>query len=147
MSIEIPQRGQPIDYNYIYKIVEQINLLTAAVAPRASDSKFSNGTDSATLRTANMTVVAGYQDVNQLAKTEDLNSHETKSYPFGVTFKYPPIVTITPVAKDSSLASKNVAVTILSTTTTEVTYTVKFNTAGDATFGVNILAAGVPVIY
>lgn len=146
MSIEVPSRGQPIDYNYMYKIVDQINTLTASIAPRAVDSKFNDGTNTVTMRTGNLVIVAGYYDVTKVAKSETLDSEETFSYDFGVTFKYPPIVIAQIVAKDTSVASKGADAIVTGTGTSNVNISVKFKTKGDANVGVNLIAVGVPVI-
>jgi len=146
MSIEVPSRGQPIDYNYMYKIVDQINTLTAAIAPRSVDSKFNDGTNTVTLRTGNLVIIAGYYDVTKVSKSETLDSEETFTYDFGVTFKYPPIVVATVVAKDVSAASKSAEVVITGTTTSQTLGAVRFRTKGDANVGVNIIAIGVPGI-
>lgn len=148
MSIEVPQRGQPIDYNYIYKIVDQINNLTASVASRSVNSQFNNALNNATtVRTSNMIFDAGYYDVTKLSIADTTTSEKTVTYTFTAQFKYPPIVTVTPVAQDSQPASKNVSVVVTSVSNQTATITVRFNsTVTNANVGLNIIAIGVPAI-
>lgn len=147
-NIPIPQQGQPIDYQYIYQIVDNLNELSTKVTSKFSESKFQNKQGiSETHRLNDLSVVAGYKEV-VVAKDVTSEKEIGFSYDFGVTFKYPPVVTASPILIENTNAGRDVAVVINDISTTRMTGYVSFNAAktGKASVGVNIIAIGVPVI-
>lgn len=147
-NIPIPQQGQPIDYQYIYQIVENLNELSTKVTSKFSESKIQNKAGiNETHRLNDLSVVAGYKEV---VSGKDVTSEKeiSFSYDFGVTFKYMPVVTASPILIENTNAGRDVAVVINDVSTTRVTGYVSFNASktGKASVGVNIIAIGVPVI-
>jgi hypothetical protein len=146
-NIPIPQQGQPIDYQYIYQIVDALNGLSTKVTSKFSESKFDNGTIKETHRLNDLAVVAGYVEVtnntNVNAKTE-----LPFTYNFNNNYKYPPVVTATPVLIKNTNAGRDSSVVINDVSTSRVTGYVSFNGAGTekASVGVNIIAIGIPNI-
>jgi hypothetical protein len=147
-NIPIPQQGQPIDYQYIYQIVDNLNELSTKVTSKFSESKFQNKQGiSETHRLNDLSVVAGYKEVvtNYDATA---NSEPSFSYDFGVTFKYPPVVTISPILIENTNSGRDVSCIVNNVTTTSMTGYISFNASksGKASVGVNIIAIGVPVV-
>jgi hypothetical protein len=147
-NIPIPQQGQPIDYQYIYQIVDTLNELSTKVTSKFSESKFQNKQGAnETHRLNDMSMVAGYALVKENA--DATSEKEIKfDYAFGVTFKYPPVVTVTPIMLQDTAAGRDVSVVIKDITTTNMNGFISFNASkkGKASIGVNIIAIGVPVI-
>ena len=143
MNIPQPNKGQPIDSSYISKIVATINDLSTKVSSKFSLSKVhtpSNGEIS--VRTSDIVVVGGYRLVPNT--TSSTVTEVTQTHGFGMTFKYPPVVTVTPVIVDTSLSNKNVFVYVKDVTTSSATIVVRFSTIDTSSVGVNLIALGLP---
>lgn len=143
--LPVPERGQPLDVTYIYQIVKAINDLSAQVSPSVNkyvtvDTKDS-GKQSAKISEAR--IIGGYVQVTTSA-TQTAGSTKPFSYSFGTDFKFAPVVTATPINIGSTDAGKDVTVTINSISTSQVEGTVKFNTGGDTSIGINIIIVGIP---
>lgn len=147
-NIPIPQQGQPIDYQYIYQIVDVLNELSTKVTSKFSESRFQNKQGAnETHRLNDMSMVAGYKQV--VLSIDATSQKEVKfDYDFGITFKYPPVVTVTPILIEDTAAGRDVSVVIRNVTTTNMDGFVSFNASktGKSSIGVNIIAMGVPVI-
>jgi hypothetical protein len=147
-NIPIPQQGQPIDYQYIYQIVEVLNELSTKVTSKFSESIFNNKDGIREKHRMNdLSMIAGYKEVT---RGKDVTSEKEIgfSYDFGVNFKYPPVVTATAILIENTNAGRDVAVVINDVTKTRMTGYVSFNAAksGKASVGVNIIAVGIPVV-
>lgn len=147
-NIPIPQQGQPIDYQYIYQIVNALNELSTKVTSKFSESIFDNGKVfvKEKHRLNDMSLVAGYKEISTVDATQ--NKVQPFEYIFGINFKYPPIVTATPILVQDTDAGKDCSIVINTVTNSNMTGYVAFNAtkAGKATVGVNIIAVGIPVI-
>ena len=146
-KITIPQQGQPLDLSYIASIATAVNELFEIVANRGATSAVIDDPNSAvktTLKASEVKMVGGYKEV---ANNASVNAGNTKAftYDFVTQFKYPPIVSVTPVNINNSTSGKNVSVTLSSVTTSRVEGIVNFNVTGNAAVGVHIVAIGVPV--
>lgn len=143
-KIPTPDRGQPIDVSYIYQIVEAINELS---------TQFSSGTykyvsiDTSTGKKSdlvtNTKIVAGEQVIYASSTAVSGGTTQNFSYTFSGEFKYPPIVTASPVLLDNSGYS-TVDVVIKSITNSRVDGIVRFNATGSTALKINIIAVGVP---
>jgi len=146
-NIPIPQAGQPIDYNYIYQIVDAVNALSTKLSSKFSESQFDNGTQQETRRLNDMSVVAGYTPINNGAEISVNAGTEVQfSYDFKNNFKYAPVVTVTPKLIRNTAPARDMSVVISSITTSKVSGYVSFNdsASGKATVGLNIIAVGIP---
>lgn len=144
-KVPIPDRGQPLDLAYISQLAEAINNLSNQLSPVTAKyttvDTASSGTQS--VRTSDARIVGGLITVTNGNK--DASGTEADFlYEFS-DFAYPPIVTATPKAIDITQASKDVTVTLTNVTTGSVSGVVKFNTAGVASIGVNLIIVGIPV--
>lgn len=139
-----PQRGQPIDYFYLSKIVETINALSKKASVNFTKSKiYTRAGDASSVNTAETMVVAKYQVVTSNEAVTAV-SVRTATIDFGTTFKYPPVVTATIQSINQNNASKDAKVIITDVTTSRVSIIVNFDRNGTASVGVNIIAVGLP---
>ena len=144
-NIPIPQPGQPIDQSYIYQIVDTLNSVSTKVSSNFAESRYQSPYVTQSQRTSEMSFVGGYKVVqtwSQVAEDQIVNF----TYDFGVTFAYPPIVTLTPVLISNTPAGKTVTAVIVSTSNTQVTGSIRFEAKGAAAVGVNIIAIGVGAV-
>jgi hypothetical protein len=144
-KLNLPDRGQPLDVTYIYKMAEAINDIALQVSP--TNSKYltvdagANGKQNR--RISESRILGGYKEI--IGGGSVISGQEISfTYDFGVEFKFAPIVTATIVNVTDRPAGKNVSVILKSPSTSKVDGVVRFNTAGDLTVGVNLIVIGIP---
>lgn len=146
-KIPLPQRGQPIDLTYLYDIASAVNDLSTQVAT-SSTSKYvtvdtvTSGKQS--VKVADTKIVGGYIEV---ANNSTVNASNEKEFSFDIPngeFKYAPIVTATPIMIGTTDSGKSASVILKNVTTSKVIGVVKFNVAGEAKVGINLIIIGVP---
>ena len=143
--LPVPERGQPLDVTYIYSIAKAINELSEQISPGVykyvTVDTPTSGKQS--VKASEARVIGGYVQVTT-STTQTAGSSKPFSYAFGTDFKFAPVVTATPINIGSTDAGKDVTVTINSVSTSKVEGTVKFNTGGDTSVGINLIVVGIP---
>jgi hypothetical protein len=143
--LPVPERGQPLDVTYIYQIVKAINDLSTQVSP--STYKYvtvdTPNAGKQSVKASEARVIGGYVQVTT-STTQTAGSNQPFSYDFPSEFKFAPIVTATPVNVGNTDAGKDVMVTLKSVSTSKVEGTVKFNSGGDTSIGINLVIIGIP---
>lgn len=143
--IPTPDRGQPLDVSYIYQIVEAINDLSSQISSakyKYASVDTSEGRQSTLL--TDTKVVAGEQIIYPALTTVTAETDQAFSYSFRGEYKYPPIVTATPVLIEGTSSGKDVSVVISSVTNSGVNGIVRFNSPGQLAVKVHIIAVGIP---
>jgi hypothetical protein len=144
-KIPLPERGQPLDLSYIYQVATAINDISSEISP--SIYKYvSIDTPTAgpqNIRASESRIIAGYLDVVSNSNVNSGNQ-QTFTYPFKTDFKYPPIVTATLINVGNTPAGQNVSVVLSNVSTSAIEGVVKFNSSGDLSVGINLIAIGVP---
>ncbi|MCF8135655.1 MAG: hypothetical protein K9J32_09240 [Synechococcus lacustris] len=145
MKLPVPQRGQPLDVSFVYDIVNSINELWNRVAVNVSAYASLWTVDGRkSVRATEIKFVTGQIPLSKTAVTA--NSFQDFSYNFDISFKYPPVVTATPISIASATdASKACYAIITEVTPSSVKGVVKFEVAGTVSMAVNIIAVGSPV--
>lgn len=144
-KVPLPDRGQPLDVTYLYQIANALNdavdtISTATYNYTSIDTK---GVGRQDVKNSNAKIYAAYVDIIS-SETVSSNTTKTFSINFASEFKYPPLVTATPINAGGTVGN-DVLVVINSVTTSGVTGTVRFNSSGQVTnISVNILAIGLP---
>lgn len=144
-KIPTPDRGQPLDVTYIYQIVEAINDLSSQISSakyKYASIDTSEGRQSTLL--TDTKVVAGEQPIYPTLTTVTAETEKTFIFSFKGEYKYPPIVTATPVLIEGTSSGKDVAVVISSVTSSAVNGIVRFNSPGQLALKVHIIAIGIP---
>jgi hypothetical protein len=143
-KIPLPNRGQPLDVNYIYQIADAVNSLAAGSASSSNKYVSLNTVTAGPLevKISETRVVGGYKEVaNNTQVTSGGELPWTISY---TGFKYAPIVTATAVNVGNTTAGSDISVVIKGITTSSAYGIVKFKTGGQVSIGVNIIAIGIP---
>lgn len=144
--VPLPERGQPLDVTYIYALAESLNNVASQVSSSSSNYTTidtSTGAGKQTLKTSDVRLVGGYITVAN--NTTVVASDEREfGYDFSPNFKYPPIVTATPLNIGNTPAGQNVTVLLKTVTTSRVEGVVRFGASGDLSVAVNLIAIGVP---
>ena len=144
-KIPTPDRGQPLDVTYVYQIVEAINDLSSQISSakyKYASIDTSEGRQSTLL--TDTKVVAGEVSVYSAITPVTAQTEESFIFSFKGEYKYPPIVTATPVLIDGTSSGKDVTVVISSVTGSAVNGIVKFASSGNLALRVNIIAIGLP---
>ena len=144
-KIPLPERGQPLDVPYIYKLVETVNQLSTEVSS-ATYNYTTIDTVSAgkqNVKTSEVRIIGGYVEVANNS-TVSASSEKTFSYDFPADFKYQPIATATPVNIGNTPAGQNVSVILKSITTSKVEGVVRFGASGDLSLSINLIIIGIP---
>jgi len=137
----LPQLGQPIDVQYLYDIVQSLISINSELARKTSATAYvDNGINKdSTKKTSDLSLSATTTSVSTNQKVT-VNQTITKVIPLQISFKFPPVVTVTPVSKNNA----NITVIINSVDSKSVTCTLIFNQAGTATVDLNVIAVGIP---
>jgi hypothetical protein len=147
MKLPVPQRGQPFDISFVYKITESINALWDKVAVNVSAyASLWTKEGPKQIRVSETKIITGRATLN-LGASVKANDDKEFIYDFDISFRYPPVVTVSPILDGTATAAnKNVYAVISSVTTSQVKGFVKFEKAGDVSgMSVNIIAVGLPV--
>lgn len=144
-KVPLPDRGQPLDVTYLYQIANALNdavdtISTATYNYTSIDTK---GIGRQDVKNSNAKVYATYVDIIS-NETVSGNTTRTFSINFASEFKYPPLVTATPINAGGTIGN-DVFVVINSVTTSGITGTIRFNSSGQVTnISVNVIAIGLP---
>jgi hypothetical protein len=147
MKLPIPQRGQPLDVTFISDIVRSINDLYDKVAIKVSAyANLWTVGGRKQVRSSEIKFVSGQVKINT-EKTTSADQYVDFEYRFDIAFKFPPVVTATPISlnQNASKSAKDATVILTGVTTNSVKGTVKFETTGEFSVGINLIAIGIPV--
>ena len=144
-KVPLQDRGQPLDVTYLYQIANALNdaVDTISTATYNYTSVDTKGVGRQDIKNSNAKIYATYVDI---VSNETVSGSTTKPFTvnFASNFKYPPLVTATPINQGSTTGN-DVFVVINSVNTDSVTGTVRFNSSGNVTnISVNIIAIGLP---
>ena len=144
-KIPLPERGQPLDVPYIYKLVDTVNQLSTEVSSATYNyttvDTVSAGKQS--VKTSETRIIGGYVEVANNS-TVTAASEKSFSYDFPSDFKYQPIATATPVNIGNTPAGQNVSVILKTVTKSKVEGIVRFGASGDLSLAVNLIIIGIP---
>lgn len=144
-KVPLPERGQPLDVTYLYQLADAVNDISTQVSS-ATYNYTTIDTVSAgkqNIKTSEARVIGGYIEVaNNTPITAATD--KTFSYDFPSDFKYPPIVTATPVNFGNTAAGQDVVVVLKTVTTSRIEGIVRFGTGGTASVSVNLIIVGIP---
>lgn len=142
MKIPLPQRGQPIDVDYIYQIINQLNTLTNQVSSTSTTlSSVDNGINGIKeSTTSNLRLYSSTKNVKKGSVTA--SSNESWFVDFNPQFLYIPIVVATIVNNNASTAGNNIVSVIKNVTTSRVDGNIIFNTSGTIDVNINVIAVG-----
>jgi hypothetical protein len=142
-QISPPERGQPIDVDYLYEIVNAINTINNQIVSTSNaESRVAGSTSTQTdaVKTSSLKFYASQVTVTSANVSADQTI--TTKIIFPSNFLYAPIVTATPIVQDGSDASKNVIATIQNVTSGGVDVLLTFKKAGQTDVDIHLIAIG-----
>jgi len=144
-KIPLPERGQPLDVTYIYELAKAINDLSTQISSASYNfTTIDNGSSNKeTIKTSNAKIAGGYVPVFTNS-TVGAGNERAFTYSFQSEFKFPPIVTATPLNIGNTEAGQNVTVVLQTITTSKVDGFVRFGSSGNLSLAVNLIAVGLP---
>jgi len=144
-KVPLPERGQPLDVPYLYKLVDTVNQLSTEVSSATYNyttiDTVSAGKQS--IKTSEVRMIGGFVEVANNS-TVTAASEKSFSYDFPTDFKYQPIATATPVNTGNTPAGQNVSVILKTVTTSKVEGFVRFGASGDLSLAINLIIIGIP---
>lgn len=141
-----PGRGQPIDVPYLYQMATAINDLSDQIDASAAKytTVYSREAQKQDIKTSDAKFYASFLDLPQQLQVTQGDTREFSFDISGSNFKYPPIVTVTPVNTGTSTASNDVIAVLSSITTSRIDGFVRFNSSGQVDIAINVIAIGIP---
>ena len=142
-QISPPERGQPIDIDYLYEIVNAINTINNQIVSTSNaESRVSgaNPTSTDAVKTSSLKFYAN--QISVASGKFDADQTQTVKVVFPFNFLYPPVVTATPLIQNFKEQSKNVIVAIENVTTGAVDVLVTFKKSGQADIDIHLIAVG-----
>jgi len=143
-KVPLPERGQPLDVTYLYSLVDAVNDLSTQIASTTTNKTVIDTVSAGKqeIKTSNSRIIGGYVEVANNS-TVSAGNEKTFTYDFK-DFKYPPIVSATPVNIGQTPAGQNVNVILKSVTETRVEGVVRFGASGDLSLAVHLILVGIP---
>jgi hypothetical protein len=143
-KVPLPERGQPLDVTYLYQLVEAVNDLSTQVASKVTNNTIidSGSAGKKEVKTSNARIVGGLVEIAN-DSTFSAGNEKTFTYDFK-DFKYPPIVSATPVNTGKTPAGQNVSVILKNITETRVEGVVRFGASGNLSLSVHLIIIGIP---
>lgn len=140
--IPLPNRGQPLDTNYIYEMAKTINELSED----KSDQNFIFIGKDTIKRSSKIYGTQIYASVKTLS-AQNVNVAETYplTFDFQPGFAYPPVVQVTIENAGETNTVANATINVQNVTTTSATAVVKFATGGSSSINVHLTAIGLPI--
>jgi len=137
-QIELPDRGQPLDISYLFRIAQEINKVSELVGSSLSKIKYRDTSTPSQVLTSNLTFYAETQKIIDAKLSVQPNAPASFQYP-GI-FKTTPVVlcSVTSVTGVSNLYAVLNGVTQSSCTVNVFSS----STAGDFSADVSIIAIG-----
>jgi hypothetical protein len=142
MKIPLPERGQPIDLNYLSEIAKSINQISNSVLTSNTtsvvDNKIQPADDVTTNKLRFYAVTTPIQNANVNAGTS-----QNWSVAFKSDFLFTPVAVATVQNNTASTAGNNVTLVIKNITTGTVEGNVLYNVGGSIDININVIAIGV----
>jgi len=142
MKIPLPERGQPIDLNYLYQIANSINNLTNQISTSNTTSVIKNGiNDREDVVTNKLRFYATTENI--VVGNINAGSSQNWSVDLQPDFLFTPVAVATVVNNTASTAGNNVTLVIRNITTSRVEGNIIYNTSGNIDININVIAIGV----
>lgn len=143
-QISPPERGQPLDIDYLYEIAESINDINNQVSSTSNAESRIAGADSSRTDAVKTSSIKFYAaQIPVAAGKVSSGGITTAPIRFPSNFAYPPIVTITPIIQNYKDESKNCIATIENVTTAGADIILTFTKdANQVDVDVHVIAIG-----
>jgi hypothetical protein len=144
-KIPLPERGQPLDVTYVYELAQAVNELSKEVSPATYDYVTVQTSDNGpqNRKITEVRVIGGLEKVAS-SRSVLTGDQLPFSHSFSGEFRFPPIVTATPINVGQTPAGSNATVILNDPSTSSVSGFVRFNTSGDVSLTVNLIIIGIP---
>jgi hypothetical protein len=145
-KIPLPERGQPLDVNYLYTIANALNDVIGQTS--SSSSKYVTvdipGVVNKSVKASEARII-GTSKMVVTNSSKNIGDEEPFEYVYPAEFKYTPIAVATPVNVGQTNAGENVSVVLKTVGNSRVEGLVRFNESGNLTIAVHILVVGIPL--
>lgn len=147
-KVPLPDRGQPLDVTYLYQIAKAINDVSDKISTATYNYTTVDtvGIGSNSLKNSDAKFYATYKDV-VTGETVSANTTRGWQVDFSSPFEYPPIVTASVVNRttgENAPIGNDVIVTVTNVSTNSANGVIRFNSSGNITVSINLIAIGIP---
>lgn len=97
-QIELPERGQPLDISYIYRVVEQIRVLSDAIGTAFSKIKYRDVSTPSNVSSTNLVFYAETLKITNGNLSTQTNA--TSTFDYSGMFKTTPVVVCSVISLD-----------------------------------------------
>ena len=141
MSIQMPHRGQPIDFKYLSDIARSIDSIENSISKK---SKISIGASQREVNTVDVKIETAKINATNPSAAVNLNGIEI-TYAFTSGFAYAPTVSVTPAyVGTAAVKPDDINVIVTSITASQVKMKVSFNVKASISVSLNLMAIGIP---
>jgi hypothetical protein len=142
MKIPLPERGQPIDLNYLYQIANSINNLTNQISTSNTTSVIDNGINPREDITTNR--LRFYATTKNIV-VGNINAGASQNWSVDLSpdFLFTPVAVATVQNNTASTAGNNITLVIRNITTSRVEGNILYNASGNIDININVIAIGV----
>lgn len=143
--VRIPNPGQPIDATYLFELANAINKIATQISTSPTAQILTVDTLTAgkqSIKTSEARIIGGYKEI--VSNSVSAGAVVPWTYDFSADFKYPPIVTATPISVAGLDAGSSVSVMIKTVGQNNISGTVTFAGSGNLTVGLNLILVGIP---
>jgi hypothetical protein len=142
MKIPLPERGQPIDLNYLYQIANSINNLTNQISTSNTTSVIDNGINPREDITTNR--LRFYATTKNIV-VGNINAGASQNWSVDLApdFLFTPIAVATVQNNTASTAGNNITLVVRNVTTSRVEGNLLYNASGNINININVIAIGV----
>ncbi len=145
MAIDLPALGQPLDVEYIYQMINEINTLSTKISNTSDRISAITipGNNTFYSRTGDLKVVAGYSVVSTGGTTLAVGDSLAWRHTFKQEFSRIPVVTATAVNTGATGSNLNGSVFISAVTTSAVEGKIVMHAPGGISMNISVIAIGV----
>jgi hypothetical protein len=142
--LPLPQRGQPVDYDYLYQITEAVNRIgdEILIASRGNIIDTKAGSPKKNISVAETVTVAKKYTV-KITSSQAAGVDREFSIDFDTTFDYPPVVTITAKRNEVNNNAEVDVLVLTSITTTGVKGIINTTATGTLNVELQMIAVGI----
>jgi hypothetical protein len=142
MKIPLPERGQPIDLNYLYQIANSINNLSNQISTSNTTSVIDNGINPREDITTNR--LRFYATTkNIVVGNVNTGTSQNWSVDLSPDFLFTPVAVATVQNNTASTAGNNITLVIRNITTSRLEGNILYNASGNIDININVIAIGV----
>lgn len=142
--LPLPQRGQPVDYDYFYQLAEAVNKIGDEILIASRGNIIDTRAGSAKKNVSvGQTVIVAKKYTVKVTSSQGAGTDRAFSIDFGTTFDYAPVVTLTAKRNEVNNNAEVDVLVITNITTTGVSGVINTTATGTLNVELQMIAVGI----